>query len=309
MNVFVQIIVNIIFPVFALIGVGLFAHRKFKFDLQTLSKLTTFILMPAVSFANLYESRVEWGLFGQVAGYLIILSLSLIAVSTVFFRLNNMDGKSAAVFKNNVVLINSGNFGLPVSQLVFQHQPVGMAVQVIISVYQNLLTYSYGMLNSVSADRGGGWRAITAFLKIPTLYAVLLGLLLNTWNVELPDYLWKPIENVSDAFLALALFTLGAQSAALRIRPIPSLLVFSMVGRLLVSPILAYLLIRLLGMEGVVAQACFIASAFPTSRNASLLALEHDNHPDLAAKAVILSTFLSSVTVSVVIYSSQLLFG
>lgn len=57
-------------------------------------------------------------------------------------------------------------------------------------------------------------------------------------------------------------------------------------------------------MNGVVAQALFIASAYPCSRNTALFALEYDNHPAYAAEAVLLTTLLSAVTVTVVVYLS-----
>ncbi|CAG7645040.1 AEC family transporter [Paenibacillus allorhizosphaerae] len=308
MDVFFTIIVNVIFPVFALIAAGLVAHRRFHFDIGTLSKLTTYVLLPTVSFANIYESKVQWSLLLGVVGYLILLSISLIAIATVVSNIARFDKKHAAVFKNSVVLINSGNFGLPVSQLVFHDNPIGLSVQVVISVYQNMLTYSYGMMNSVSAMHEKSWKTVMEFLKIPTLYAVLLGLMMNTFAIRIPSFVWNPIDNVSDAFLAIALFTLGAQSAYLKINEIPLVLILSVLGRLIVSPVVSLLLILYLGLNGVIAQALFIASSFPTSRNASLLALEYDNHPEHAAKSVILTTMLSSITVSIVVYLSQILF-
>src|SRR4051812_1742413 len=53
------IILNIITPVFILIAVGALLHRKFKFDLNTLSKLSTYLLLPVIGFVNIYESRIS----------------------------------------------------------------------------------------------------------------------------------------------------------------------------------------------------------------------------------------------------------
>ncbi|MDF2651078.1 MAG: transporter, partial [Paenibacillus sp.] len=85
-------------------------------------------------------------------------------------------------------------------------------------------------------------------------------------------------------------------------------LIFSLIGRLLVSPILALILILLLHLEGTTAQALLIASSFPTSRNSAVFALEYGNHPEYAAQVVLLSTLFSSLTVTVVVYVSKLLF-
>ncbi len=46
----------------------------------------------------------------------------------------------------------------------------------------------------------------------------------------------------------------------------------------------------------------------PTSVNSSVIAQEYDNHPELAAELVFLSTLLSAITVVIVIYMSKILF-
>lgn len=79
-------------------------------------------------------------------------------------------------------------------------------------------------------------------------------------------------------------------------------------GRLLLGPALAILLIFIMHIDGVVAQSLFIASAFPTSRNSSILAFEYDVQPDLAVQTVIFLTIASSITVTFVIYLSMVLF-
>ena len=78
--------------------------------------------------------------------------------------------------------------------------------------------------------------------------------------------------------------------------------------RLIASPLVAFALIALFQMQGVIAQALWIASAMPTSRNSAALALEYNNEPEFAAQAVLVSTLLSSMTLTAVIYVSQILF-
>lgn len=66
MAVFFLIIKNVIFPIFLLIGVGALLHRKFVFDLNTLSKLNTYFLLPAVCFVNIYEGSISGKLIAQL---------------------------------------------------------------------------------------------------------------------------------------------------------------------------------------------------------------------------------------------------
>jgi predicted permease len=227
--------------------------------------------------------------------------------STGISKMAKFERSLSSTFKNSVVLSNSGNFGLPVSQLVFQHNPLGLSIQVVVMIFQNLLTYTYGLFNSVSVDKEK-FQALKIFLKNPVVYAFLFGVFLHALSIKIPGYIWTPINNASNAFLAIALVTLGAQSAFLKINHFSIPLVLSLIGRLIFSPCIAFLIILVLNLKGITAQSLFIASSFPTSRNSSFFALEYGNHPEYAAQTVLLSTVCSMMTVTTVVFSSHLIF-
>lgn len=308
MNVLYLIIWHVIFPVFSLIVAGALLHRIFNFDMNTLSKLTTYFLMPAVSFTNIFESKIGGQSLYIIIGFLLVQNLALMVMSSGVARAAKFERSLSATFKNSVVLNNSGNFGLPVSQLVFHNSPFGASVQVVVSIFQNFVTYTYGLMNSISVQSNGGSKVLSEFFKLPTLYALAAGLLLNSLSVPIPDTIWNPINNVSNAFIAIALFTLGAQSAHLKINRISLPLLLSLISRLVLSPCLAFVIILCFKLEGTIAQALFIASSYPTSRNSALFALEYNNHPEYAAQSVLLSTLLSSITVTIAVYLSKILF-
>jgi predicted permease len=273
----------------------------------TLSKLNNYYLMPAVCFVNIYESKISGNTLMYIVSFLGLQTLFLICVSEGISKLFKFENGLSATFKNSVVLINSGNFGLPVSQLVFQHNPLGLSIQIVVLIFQNLLTYTYGIFNSVSVDRKGS-QAIKIFLKNPVFYAFLLGLILQATSIKIPEFVWAPIENTSNAFLAVALLTLGAQSAFIKFHRFSAPLVLTILGRLVLAPFIAFITISILSLEGTIAQALFIASSFPTSRNSSLFALEYGNHPEYAAQAVLITTLCSMITVTTVVYISKIIF-
>ncbi|MGN7454374.1 AEC family transporter [Paenibacillus pasadenensis] len=308
MGVFLLILLQVIFPVFALLGLGALLHRRLRFDPRTLSRLTGSVLLPALVFANLYEARFEAALVLQVALFLLLQNGLLMLAAEAAARWLRLEARTASTFRNSIVLFNSGNFGLPVSQLVFATQPVGMSIQVIVTLFQTLVTNTYGLFNAMRVETPG-WRALRGLALNPIVLAMLAGIALQATGLRLPDFIWRPIDTVASAFLAVALFTLGAQIAGLRLRR-PSLpLLLTAAGRLLISPALALALILALGLDGVTAQALLIAGSFPCSRNMAQFAMEHGNDPDYAAEAVLLTTLLSSLTVAATVFAAQQLFG
>jgi len=307
MNVLFSILLNIILPVFILMGMGIFLHRIFTFDLRTLSKITMYYLLPTVGFVNVYQSKIDGGIFFKVVVFQLSLALLLMVISSLLARVMKLNKGMSANFKNSIVLVNSGNYGLPVSQLVFQHNPLGMTIQIIVMTVQNFITYTYGLFNSIST-RHQGSKLLAELLKMPMLYALILGFLFQFFNVKIPQFLWNPIQDISDAFLALALLTLGAQVAFIKINKIDKMLIMSSIGRLIIARMVAFGLILIFGLSGTTAKALFIASSYPASRNSAQLALEYNNYPESAGQIVLVTTILSSLTVTFVVYLSGVIF-
>ncbi|WP_444684475.1 AEC family transporter [Alkalicoccus luteus] len=304
----VEIAIQVMFPILALAAAGAFFQRWFQLDLGTLSRLLTYFFLPAVVFTTISTQEMDSSLLLDVGAFLFIQFLLLAGMSRLICRLTGMDPKLAPTFKNSVVLMNSGNFGLPVSQLVFAGT-AGVSIQVIVLLFQNFLTYTYGLFQAASSTADTMKTAVMQLLKIPVLYALAAAVIVQLTGISLPDPVMIPLEQTADAFIALALFTLGAQVAYPALRQLSLLFFAAVIARLIFAPLLGLGIIFLLGIDGLTAQALLIASAFPMSRNSALFALEYDNYPEFAAQGVLISTILSMFTVSFFIYLAQLLFA
>ncbi|SHH64041.1 AEC family transporter [Virgibacillus chiguensis] len=307
MEAFLIIVKDIILPVFIIMGLGFFLQKKFDLDLQTLAKLNIYFLVPGFIFVKLYDTTFSGQLLLQIVVFFILFIALLYIVATITARFIGFDKGKSTTFSNSILFFNSGNYGVPVNDLVFKSDPVAMSIQVIILTLQNILLFSYGIF-SLQSIQIGKLRALFSYFKMPVLYAMLAGILLNIANVSIPTFVWVPANYVADAMVAMALLTLGAQVAQLRlISSLPTVYI-SLAIRLILGPIIALGIIRILQLDGIIAQALFIASAMPTAVNSSVIAQEYNNHPNFAAQIVLFSTMFSTITVTAVIYLSRLLF-
>ncbi|EEM90118.1 AEC family transporter [Bacillus anthracis] len=304
---FVFIILDVILPILILMLIGAILQRKFQFNLKQLSTLITYCLMPAAVFVNIYDIRIEIDLLLQIIYYLMLYSLSLIIVSHFISKILKLEKGESAALKNSISLMNSGNYGLPVSQLIFSHNPVGVSIQIFIVIFQNLLTYSYGIYNLLSATKTIGG-IIQSFLRLPVFHALVLGILFQSFTIQLPNSILLPLNQLANGFVAIALILLGAQLSNIKLNFSHRVITWALIGRLLMGPLVALAMIYLLNIDGIVAQSLFIASSFPTSRNTSTIAMEYQIEPELHAQIVLFSTLFSIVTVTVVIYLSYILF-
>ena len=303
-----MIFFQIVAPILIMLLIGAILQRKFQFNLKALSHLITFCFMPAAVFVNIYETKISVAVLGDIVLFIILFIGSQMVLSHYLAKLLKLERQETAVFKNSIVLINSGNYGIPVAQMIFVSNPIGVAIQVILVIFQNMTTYTYGLYNLISSTKSG-LAIIKDFFKMPIVYALCIGGLLNAFNIALPQTISIPIEYIAGGFVAVALITLGAQLSQIQMRTMFNKTIYiSCFTRLILGPAIALIIIYALGITGVIAQSLFIASSFPTSRNSSSLALEYDIDSDTAAQTVLFSTIISCITVTFVIYISTLLF-
>jgi len=182
-----------------------------------------------------------------------------------------------------------------------------MSFQGILLSFQNIFTFSYGVF-AIQSLHIGKLKALLGYFNMPVLYALLLAIILNYNHIPIPEFIWTPANYVADAMIAIALLMLGAQISNIKFSLKWSKSYAYVFIRLIIGPLIALVIIKIMGIEGIIAQTLFIASAMPTSVNSSVIAQEYDNHPELAAELVFLSTLLSAITVVIVIYMSKILF-
>lgn len=298
---------EIIVPIFILIGTGTLIQKKFQLDLYTLSKLNMYYLSPAIVFSKLSNSNLPLSLFGGVLLFSAALGFIMYILTQLVGLLTRINKQKQIAFTHSVVFYNSANYGIPVNELVFRHDPFASSIQISVMIYQNILIYSYGVfsLNSLKKNR---FEAIQEYLKMPVFHALFLGLLFNALNVKPPTFIATPIDYVANALIAISLLTLGCQIAAYVPNFRNFLMYVSLFMRLVLTPIIALVILKLLQFEGVLAQALLISTAMPTAVYSSIIAQEYNNEPQFAAQTVVISTILSSLTLTLVIFVAMNMF-
>ena len=301
------ILKDIILPIFILMSIGFIIQRKFHLDIQTLARLNIYFLVPGFIFVKLYSTQFSAHLFTNLLLFFILFVVVIFIISAIVARMIGLDDGRKTVFTNSVLFYNSGNYGVPVNDLVFNSDPLAMSIQVIILTFQNIFLFSYGIF-SLQSIKIGKLKAALGYFKMPVLYAMLSGILLNVYEVPIPSFIWVPANYIADAMVAFALLTLGAQVSEIKFMSGLSTVYISLFMRLILGPAIALGIILLFKVDGIVAQALLISSAMPTSVNSAVIAQEYENHPNFAAQIVLFSTLMSAITVTFVIYMARLLF-
>ncbi|RIM81365.1 AEC family transporter, partial [Staphylococcus arlettae] len=254
-----------------------------------------------------YQTDFALKLLLYIIIFFIIYIFILYIIAEVLTRLGKMERGKATTLKNSTFFFNCGNYGVPVNDLVFKGDALAMSVQVIMLSLQNIFTFSYGIF-SIQSLQIGKLKAMLGYFKMPVLYALVLALIFNYNDIPIPKFVWTPANYVADAMIAIALILLGGQIAKINFSLKWSSAYIFILIRLVAGPLIALVIIKLMGIDGIVGQALFITSAMPTSVNSSVIAQEYDNYPEMAAQLVFLSTLFSALTVAITIYFSHMLF-
>ena len=296
---FINILIDIIAPIFILILTGYLFEKRFHFDLDVLSKVLLYLIMPATVITTLTTTSLSAEYIRTTTIFCLAMVAVLFLVSTVVSRLLGHHRKMGRAFNHSVMFYNSGNFGFPISDLAFPG--LGLAVQAIILAIQNVVNFSFGLF-MVSAGQFPVKQALMKTLRIPLMYAIVIAGFIRYYNIDIPDIIWQPIQYLSQALIPMALLALGFQLAKTSIRQGIRTSLPSVILRLLVSPVLAAGLVILLGIREPLAPILIVSTSFPTAINSVLIAMELNNEPEFVANTVFLSTVCSIFTVSVAIY-------
>jgi predicted permease len=214
---------------------------------------------------------------------------------------------------------NSGNIGVSLITLVFSGAPyviggktpylgAAMAVQIIVLVFQNITANTLGIYYASRASASLK-ASIIKILSMPSIYAIPAAFLLKYLKVDVTNTpVWPALVYVKDGMVPVVLLTLGIQLSKTRFDIRNINVSISVTIRLIVGPMLAVLLIFLMGFKGIIAQTLLISYSVPTAVNTALIAIECNNNEDFAAQAVMVSTIFSAVTLTFVIFAARILY-
>jgi hypothetical protein len=200
------------------------------------------------------------------------------------------------------LLINAGNFGLPIILFAFGEEGLARG-----SAYFTISAAISASLGVYLAARGcaPGNLALRRVAGVPLVYAAALGLILNMIDLTIPLPLAKAVHLLGQASVPIMLVTLGIQLAQTfqgkwRRIHVPALAIV-VAGRLFVAPALALLTAWILGLPELTRNIVVAESAMPTAVMATILATEFECDAGFVTLSVFATTLASIVTLTLLL--------
>jgi hypothetical protein len=188
--------------------------------------------------------------------------------------------------------------------MILPPEQVGIYVMALLGVtlYENSLGYFITARGQYSARE-----SLNKIIKLPSLYAFLLGLFLNLCAVQMPDILNPFVGHVRGAYSILGMMMIGLGLATLdKFRFDLSFIGTAFMAKFVVWPLVAlgviYLDIHYLNIfSKPIHTALYIISIVPMAANTVVIATLLKAQPEKIAMAVLLSTLVALLSVPIML--------
>ncbi|WP_239533996.1 AEC family transporter [Thalassobacillus pellis] len=297
---FFSILLSNIIPIFLIVLTGILIQKKYQFEVKVFSKLLFVVFIPVLVFKSLYGINIAYRLIGDTILFLMIFTGVLMVLSYLFVKARHLNNRRASTVTNSIVFYNCANFGLPLIMLVFPDDSQALSIQVIVVMVQTLLMFTFGIATA-NAGLLSKKEFFSELSKVPVIYAIILAVIIRLTGITIPEPLLTPINYISNGYVPVALLVLGFQLAMIDWKIKINQVLFTNLMRLALAPVLAFLIVWILGISGTMAQVLIISSAVPTAVNVVMLAIEYDNEPEFSSQVVLSSTILSAISLPIII--------
>jgi predicted permease len=298
---------NSLFPVFALILSGSLLKRFGLTNdvfLRTSDKLTYYIFFPLLLFWKIGSASTA--LFSQSGLYKsVVLAVFIVYVlSTAYILLFKISDFKVGSFSQSCYRFNSYiGVAIVLSALGeegIQHFGIliGMIIPIINVLCVSMLIW-FSEEKAMPIKRMG--QIFKGLISNPLILACISGIIYANLADGFPPYIEGLLKLCSYAALPLAMLSIGAALSIGSIKDHLKLSLTASIFKLLVLPLVGYLLLVRFGVAGVAFKVGLIYFALPTSPALYILSSQLNSDTELASAAIAMSTILSFISLSVVL--------
>lgn len=293
------IFLNILTPVFGLVLIGYLLGPRLEIEARSVSRYAYFALTPAFLFNVFSTAQIEANLALRMVLFAVTGTLLMALAGYVLARVMRCSTEMTAAFVLICVFGNVGNFGFPIIE--FKYDEGALVDASLYFIVMSTLGFIVGV-GAATISSGGGLGAILSVFKTPAIIAAIVAVAANLFGVSVPLFVERIVQLLSGALIPTMLFTLGIQLANMTNIQFDRHVWSVSILRLLIGPVLGILLAIPFGLTGVPRGTGILQLAMPAAVLTSLIAMEHKLMPEFVTTTVLLTTILSALTLTLVLY-------
>lgn len=303
-----QTAANQVFILYIMVAVGFIADRLNVFTEKTArasNDLMFYIVTPCVivnSFLNTQFTKESGKGFAVALGCSFVAHVVGIIFASPFFNKKG-DGNSS-VYKYAAIYGNVGYMVLPLANSVLGSTGVFLCSGAVVAFNTLAFTHGIWLMNkgqNVKFD-------MKSLVLNPGVISVIIGLPLFLLSVELPDLISEPIGYISNLNTPLAMLIFGTYISKTDLKTIfkiPQQYIILAI-RLIAVPLVMLCLCKVFKLSQTLTTACMLSAAAPPANNTVMFSAKYGKDTGLASKIVAFNSFVSIITLPVMIAISQI---
>ena len=284
---------EVLFPVFFIVGIGFLLGKKNpNFDTSFITTYSGNFGTPALVIFALTAGGVSFVVFKEIFFYALILLSAFGIVGLIFLVLMKKDYiRELPTF----ILPNTGNMGIPIC--LFAYGELGMGIAAAISSLVVLLHFT---LNIFLAKRAFDFQTI---FKSPAFYAIIITVLFLYFEQPVPQFVMNTVMLLAYGMIVMILMSLGVALTQMKVFSFKDAVITS-TGRVILGPIIGFILIKIFGLTGVSAGVVLIQSSMPSAILCYLVASMYSPKEivDNISSTIVVSTVMSLVTIPITLF-------
>jgi malate permease and related proteins len=278
-------------PVLATAGLGFIWVRFGRpFDNGMLTPLVVDIGTPCLIFATFAKTTIAPASFAAIALASLAALAAFALVAAVVLPLAGLRVKT---FLPSLTFPNNGNLGLPLAAYAFGAEGLSYAI-----VFYAICMIGQFTVGQAIAAGKANW---VGMLRLPLIYAVLLGVAVSVYRVPLPLWVINTISLIGGMTIPLMLLMLGSSLARLRVEMMSRAIALSVL-RIGVGACIGYGIAALFHLDGAARPVLIMQCAMPVAVYNYLFAQKWNNQPEEVASLVVVSTFVSILSVPALLH-------
>lgn len=245
--------------------------------------------MPCLILSSLSKKHIELSVAGNVFLSLVVMMVLSSVITLLILRKIKLD---MGTYLPPVLFANTGNMGLPIVYYAFGQD--GLTLAILYMVCTTFIHYTVGIL--LFNIKNGP----TELLKLPLIYSTIAGLVISFYNIELPLILDRTLELAGEASIPTMIFALGYKLSEIKITHISRSVLFGGL-RILLGFTFGLLVVKILGIEGLLASVIILQASMPPAIFNFVLAEKYNQNSQAVASIILAGTLISVFTLPFIV--------
>ena len=291
-----------ILSIILMIGLGFFLKRidfLSEKDIDPFNKIVMYILMPCMIFHAIYSADFSLlSKLGILPFVILISSLVTGVISYFILRQLKLDDITLWSVLVTVMIANTAFMGYPVTLGIFGEDGFLRAIFCDMATLCIFLILSFLLIMKFGGTAKTAVRKITFF---PPLWAVVLGISFNFFNIPIGPVLDNTINYLGQGAIPLIMIALGLSIDFSALKRSKSMIVFTSIMKLAVFPFVAFLIASKMGLIDLQYQVSIVEAAMPSGMMSLLLSITYKLDYELTSDCILINTVISLITLPVII--------